>query len=533
MRIEVASERIRGCESGRNTLGERPNKAPAMSNRVGDVSRDGDKMEAPRIGACDVLGWLSHLVPPAGTKRQALDTGAGSIPAQTLTSFDWLNTIDDELVLASDRNRHRPGAPGAESVVTGWHSSEFVDIGFEREVQSVLSQVVLGYSPIIDERHSVMATRLTVVPIQADAVLNAGALLKEVADVWPACNGAVSLNISSPSLLLDLLRAAPNQNVMIEVPASVAADPANEEALREIASRGNMLILKGRPERELPQVVLPCFEWSIVDYADDRRLGAGDDTAPEIERTIPYLQSGVRTMSQLRESFARGALAVIGWPIHAPITEFLAAKTNGQVVLEMVSRIDRGETTKSIDHTLMRDPVLAFELLRHVNDPSSGLLRLEISSSREAIAILGHQALRQWLVGILFRTNDTALLQPINFAALRRGLLMRQLMASGGHPQAGDEMFLCGVFSLLDRILARPIGELMGTLALPETVRQALVDRTGPLFPMLQLALAIEAEVAQDIRAAANAVYVPPLEINRALLRTLSIAASLERPASP
>ena len=43
--------------------------------------------------------------------------------------------------------------------------------------------------------------------------------------------GKVSLNVVSESLLHDLLRASPSANLMVEVPAFMASDPANVESL--------------------------------------------------------------------------------------------------------------------------------------------------------------------------------------------------------------------------------------------------------------------------------------------------------------
>lgn len=237
-------------------------------------------------------------------------------------------------------------------------------------------------------------------------------------------------------------------------------------------------------------------------------------------------------MAQLRLSFSRGAIAVIGWPIHESLTAFQKARPDLRVVLEMISRIDRGEATAAIAQSLMRDPLLGFELLRYVNAAPSGPLQLEAGSFHDAISILGHPHLRRWLAGILGQAGDEVVLKPVNFAALRRGLLMRLLAADSSDAQTRDELFMCGAFSLLDRILAKPVGELMRTLVLPERVRQALVERRGPFLPMLELARAIESEVPHDIRAAANAAFVSPLEINRALLRTLHIASSMERASS-
>jgi EAL and modified HD-GYP domain-containing signal transduction protein len=53
---------------------------------------------------------------------------------------------------------------------------------------SVLGQVVLGYSPMVDRRRDVVATRLTLFPDRPDALsgaADAAALITALEDVWP------------------------------------------------------------------------------------------------------------------------------------------------------------------------------------------------------------------------------------------------------------------------------------------------------------------------------------------------------------
>jgi EAL and modified HD-GYP domain-containing signal transduction protein len=78
-------------------------------------------------------------------------------------------------------------------------------------------------------------------------------------------------------------------------------------------------------------------------------------------------------------------------------------------------------------------------------------------------------------------------------------------------------------------MLGQPMGEALATLAVPDRVRAALVDGGGPYQPLLELVRAIESESAPEIRVAADAAYIEPLEINRALLKTLFLAATLDR----
>jgi len=66
-------------------------------------------------------------------------------------------------------------------------------------------------------------------------------------------------------------------------------------------------------------------------------------------------------------------------------------------------------------------------------------------------------------------------------------------------------------------------------LVVSERVRAAIVDASGLYHPLLELVRAIESALASEIRTAADAAFIEPLEINRALLRTLFLAASLDR----
>ena len=396
----------------------------------------------------------------------------------------------------------------------------------------ILNQVALGYSAFIDRNRSVVATRLTVFPIRPDAVLDAGQLLAAVGEVWPASGGRVALNIASESLLQDLMRAQPSANLMVEVPAFMAADPANTEALRTLHGNGSTLLLKGRPLTELPREVLPCFKHSIIDVGEDRRLV--DPLAPAgVVRNIAYVQAGVRTVVEMEASFARGAHAVLGWPIDDVVTGAGGRKGSGvgapgmQVIVELIHRVDAEEPIEKLEATLKRDPPLAFKLLRYINSPAFGL-RVEISSFRHAIMMLGYQRLKRWLALLLATASKDVNLKPVMFAAVRRGLLMEELARTSGDEEMRNEMFICGVFSLLDRMFQQPFEGLLATIPVPERVRQTLVDKSGPYQPYMDVVQAAESESLYDFREAADRLMMGVGEINRAQLRAAMAAIELE-----
>ncbi len=394
----------------------------------------------------------------------------------------------------------------------------------------VLGQVALGYSPMIDRHKSVTALRLTIFPIRPEVQPDVDDLLAALAQAWPEPAHRLSLNIVGEGLLDALLRTDPPLNLMIEVPAFMASDLACSDALAALHTRGNTLLIKGRPLSPLPREVLPCFAYSIIDLADERRDGMPPPGG--VSRNIPHVQAGVRTLAQMTEAFGRGAIAVLGWPIDdtAPVktTTSRGAQPELSAIVELINRVDRAEPIDRLEAVMKNDPTMAFKLMRYINSPAFGL-NVEVTSFRHAIMLLGYQRLKRWLALLLAAGSREASMKPVIFAAVRRGLLMEELgRDSGADAERRGELFVCGVFSLLDRLMQQPFDELLNSIPVSDAVREALVHQRGPHQPYLALVQAIESAALFDIRAATEALMMTTAAVNQATLRALVAARQLD-----
>ena len=402
---------------------------------------------------------------------------------------------------------------------------------------AILGQIALSYSPVIDRNRSVTATRLTVWPLQQGARLDAAPLLRAIGEAWPVGGPPLWLNITNEALLQDLMAAQPGTHILLEVPAFMASDPANTDAICTLHANGSTLLLKGRPLQTLPREVLPCFKQSIVDYEDDRRH---DPAAPAAaaaptpagagnSRSITSIQAGVRTVGEMENAFRHGAAAVLGWPID-DITQASAKPADQpalQVIVMLIDQVHREEEIEVLENTLKRDPPLAYKLMRYINSPAFGL-SVEISSFRHAIMILGYQRLKRWLALLLATASKDPNMKPVMFAAVRRGLLMEELARVSGDDEMRNELFICGVFSLLDRMFRQPFSELLKTIPVPERVYQALADHTGPYEPYFQLVQAMEGTDLYEIKDAAGNLMMGFDDINLSLIKAMMTAAELD-----
>ena len=396
----------------------------------------------------------------------------------------------------------------------------------------VLGQVALGYSPMIDRHKVVTALRLTIFPIRPEVLPDVGELLAALAEAWPEPAHRLSLNIVGEGLLDALLRTDPPLNLMIEVPAFMASDLACSDALAALHTRGNTLLIKGRPLAPLPREVLPCFAYSIIDLADERRDGMPPPGG--VSRNIPHVQAGVRTLAQMTEAFGRGAIAVLGWPIDdtAPTKTTTTTRRGAQpelsAIVELINRVDRAEPIDRLEAVMKNDPTMAFKLMRYINSAAFGL-SVEVTSFRHAIMLLGYQRLKRWLALLLAASNRDASMKPVVYAAVRRGLLMEELgRDSGADDERRGELFVCGVFSLLDRLMQQPFEDLLKSIPVSDAVREALVHQRGPHQHYLALVQAIESAALFDIRAAADALMMTTAAVNHATLRALVAARQLD-----
>ncbi|NLZ41098.1 MAG: HDOD domain-containing protein, partial [Comamonadaceae bacterium] len=337
----------------------------------------------------------------------------------------------------------------------------------------------------------------------------------------------VTLNVAGEAALRAVMAAGPGAQLMLEIPAFMAGAPEHAAAIQALHAAGSVLLIKGRPLQPLPPGLLACFSHSIVDLADERR---GVEPAAAGLRAITTVQAGVRTSADLDAAFARGAVAALGWTFDdaAPgPTGRASVPPDVKVVLDLINGVEREEPVARLEPILKRDPTLAYRLLRYLNSPAFGL-RVEIDSFGHALMLLGYQRLKRWLALLLASSSKDANAKPTLYAAVRRGLLMEELGRAHGDGEMRGEMFICGVFSLLDRLLRQPFAELLAAVPVPERVRLALAGEGGPYQPYLELVRAIEGESVFDIRDCSERLLLGAAEVNRALLASLRSARQLD-----
>jgi EAL and modified HD-GYP domain-containing signal transduction protein len=391
----------------------------------------------------------------------------------------------------------------------------------------VLDQVVLGASSLFDVKRAPVAAHMSVFPQRPDATIDAAGLLQVIDVIAPPEAGPLMLSVANEAGLRALLAAPTAPHLMIEVPGFMLSDPALATLLHERVATGLSLVLGGRVPESAPQDLWGLFQAVTVDRANIRNpLPAGLGGRPLLRYFVgadgPAMSAGA-----LKAGFS----AVVGWPVgDAPNAETRSKPIPAGVttVVDLMQRVDRQEPAEKLEAVVRNDPTLAFRLMRYLNSPGFGL-SVEISSFRHALMILGYQRLKRWLALLVTSAVDDPDMKPLMQLAVRRGLLMEEIARPGGDDALRNELFICGVFSTLDRMIGQPFEQLLKTIPVQESVAQALAHEDGPCAPFLALARAVETESSYDTREAAEALMLSVGDVNRALAKSLVHAHSLTK----
>lgn len=194
-------------------------------------------------------------------------------------------------------------------------------------------------------------------------------------------------------------------------------------------------------------------------------------------------------------------------------------------ILQLMEMIRKNADIQQLETVVKRDAALAYKLLRYINSAGFGL-RTEVQSLKHAVTILGYSPLYRWL-SLLLATASTSGNSPVLLeTAIVRGRFAELLGQPFMSKTEAENLFVAGMFSLLDRLLGIPMEEVLSSIQLPEAVTEALISRSGVYGPYLALAEACELN-SMLVGSLAESLRIKPVDVNKAHLSALVWAKNI------
>lgn len=290
------------------------------------------------------------------------------------------------------------------------------------------------------------------------------------------------VNFTEKLLLQKIAVAFPQNRLVVEILEDVEPTPEIIAACTELKEMGYQLALddflyhpRFDPLLELVDIVKIDFVQSPVDsvYKILHKLSRFEH--------LKLLAEKVESYDEFEKAAKLGFHYFQGFFFSKPekicIQELSSVKVN---LLRLLAEVTKKNTTITrVGAIVSSDVALTYKLLRYLNSSHFYLLE-KVESVVRAIAFLGAKRFRQFVLLAIISELATDKPEELIRLAVVRARFCELLADKNAEKRVVDELFLVGLFSLVDAMLDKTMTSLMQQMPLSEDVKNVLISRTGP-----------------------------------------------------
>src|SRR5271156_90102 len=311
------------------------------------------------------------------------------------------------------------------------------------------------------------------------------------------CDGRLAfINCTHHALLTENFALLPPDGIVIEIQETVAADENVLQACQRLKMAGFSIALDNFVPDDAREALVPHADYIKVDITRVPPIQSAALVGRYASATCRMLAHKVETRQHFVTAGKNGFTRFQGYFFRHPENlQVRQIPANQATYLRLLSAVSKSEVDLAeIEGLIKHEPAVCYRLLRYLNSPLLGL-STPVLSVRNALNLLGERESVRWIrmataVGMGQNKSSDLIL-----SSLVRARFCELIAPRVEHGQA--DLFLMGMLSLIDAILAVPIGVVVEELCLDPAIKaQLLGAKTGtktPLSPVYDLMIAREA----------------------------------------
>lgn len=301
------------------------------------------------------------------------------------------------------------------------------------------------------------------------------------------------LRVTRELLVRGHVSLLPSGAVTLLLGQDVTADPATVNTLGELSAQGHRFALAGCTADDGRLPLLDVVDAATVDFRALAGSARRDAVRAVLRGGVPLIAERVDTYDGFVEAFDLGCAAAQGAFFAAPTPmEGRLAPGFKPIHVQLLQVAQRPELDfEELERLVKQDFQLSHQFLRYVNAAAFGWRR-PVDSLHQAFVLLGEDIVRKWISLLLLADLAADRPEQLAVTASVRARFCELLGATAGVGASGLDLFLVGMFSLIDAVLGRPMSAAVGGLPLADNVKAALMGQDNPLRTVLDAVIAYE-----------------------------------------
>lgn len=342
------------------------------------------------------------------------------------------------------------------------------------------------------------------------------------------------INFTKNLLEDEVATLLPKEQIVIEILQDIEPDAKTIQACKKLKEMGYRLALDDfvYDEKFLPLIEL--VDIIKVDFLTTSEKERGALIYRAGLQNTSFLAEKVETMEDYIQAKELGYSYFQGYFFSKPL--IVASRDIPSFKLtfiKILQEIHRPEINfDQLEKLIKTDVSLSYKLLKFINSLAFGFYS-EIRSIKQALAILGETEIRKWLSLIAIQTVGKNKPDELMIMALCRARFCELVASRVGLGDRSSDLFLLGMFSLIDAFLDQPMAKILAELPIAEEIKLALLGRENRFQEVYALTLTYEtgdwegfsryaAKLGLEEKVAKN-FYTHSLEVsNKYFLRSVS-----------
>lgn len=319
----------------------------------------------------------------------------------------------------------------------------------------------------------------------------------------------------------------PNNLLVVEILETVVLNKAIIESCKLLKKKGYIIALddfKYKKECE-----------PLIELADIIKVDFIDSSIEEIIEIIKILKNKKKLLAEKVETRREFEIAKTlgfslfqGFFFSKPETMMTSrlqpAKLN---YLRLINKLYGKEIDfKEISEIVSSDISMAYSVLKLVNSAAFGFRR-RIESIKDAVVILGEKEIKKWLTLVALNGLGNDKPDEIVRLSLIRAKFGEAIAYKTRYRDRTEDIFLAGLFSLIDVILDRPLEDVLGEIQIPNDIKDCLLNKGSELEEIYNIIFQYEKGNWENVKSCADLSKIDYREITNAYINTLIWYSSL------
>lgn len=314
----------------------------------------------------------------------------------------------------------------------------------------------------------------------------------------------------------------PPENIVIEILETVTPDKMVIEKCRKLKKMGYKIALDDFLFHKDYEPLIALADIIKIDFLETTAAYQKDIINKYRPTGIQFLAEKIETLEQFKYAVELGYLYFQGYFFSKPaILTSQTIQPVKQNYLRLIHTLNQEDFNfDNIAKIITADVSLSYNLLRMINSPYFGL-KNKITNIKQALITLGENEIRKWATLISLQKMDEDKSDEILRMSMIRARWAELIAEILGIEEYAEELFLTGLFSMLDVIMDQPLKKILKNLNLSPRITEGLLNPDTLYHKVLQLIMAYEKGNWNKFKALSNILHIDSKKISDAYVSAL------------